>query len=120
MKTHHDASSGERTGAAFARALRRLLRQERRVIAWLVSMGWSSTIAKCVVRAVELVVLCAVLYAASWLALLLAFVLAAAWLARSVGDEDNDAPEWRNGVMGFGMYARDGHRIDPHDVEDEE
>jgi hypothetical protein len=116
---HRNAGSAERTGATLGRALRKLLRRERRLIAWLASKGWGVTVATSAVRIAEFAVLCVLFYAAVWLALLLMFAVAAAWLARNSDDEDDDLPEWRNGVMGFGLYARDGCRIDPHDVEDE-
>lgn len=120
MKTHYHASDAERAGAVLGRASRKLCHQERRLTTWFTSRGWSARAVTFLVRAVELVALGALLYTAFWLALLLLFALIAAWTVSSSDCQDDDTAEWRNGVMGFGLYVRDGSRIDPHDVEDEE
>jgi hypothetical protein len=91
------------------------------VIAWLLSAGWSSTIAKCVVRAVEFVALAGVAYAAGWFVLLVLFALIAAYVGRRVEWESDDhpQPEWRSGSAGHGLYTYDEHRIDPHVYDDD-
>jgi hypothetical protein len=58
------------------------------------------------------------LYAAFWLALM---IVAAAVAARAARDMEHDEaqPEWRDGMLGFGLYHPDGSRIDPHDPDEE-
>lgn len=68
--------------------------------------------------AAKLIVLAALFYFFFWVALIIAIALAVAGLAqRADFSEDEDKPEWRDGVFGFGLYHRDGTRIDPHDPD---
>ena len=117
MKTHHDANTAERTGAAVARGCRRLRQQERKLIAWFTSKGWNTRAVTLFVRAVELVTLGVLLYAAFWLALLLLFALAVAWTVLNTGWQDDKQPEIRDGHSGIGLYDKDDWRIDMGDPE---
>ncbi len=121
MKAHTQSSStAGQAGAAIGRAWRRWLRQEHRVIGWLVSKGLSATVARPLLCMMILAILGLLLHMVSWLALLLAFAVVVAWIA---GDADSDVedhqPEWRNGISGFGLYNEDGYRVDPHNFDDE-
>lgn len=111
----------ERLGHRFGLGWRTCARGERKVIAWLVSRGFSSVRASVLLWSVKLVVWALLLYAAFWLALLVAFVVVIAWVARNtgLGDEEQALTEWRYGPSGYGLYTSDGYRIDPHDPEDE-
>src|SRR5258708_1784776 len=113
-------STAERTGAVIGRAWRRWLRQEHRLIGWLVSKGLPATTAKTLLWIVTLAALAVLLYVALWLTLLLAFAFSVACAARNADwDEEDHQPEWRNGVSGFGLYTTDGYRIDPHNSDDD-
>ena len=77
--------------------------------------------ATAVLWVVKLAVLGALLYSAFWLALLLAFAAIAAWMVRNAdADEssDDDEPQWRNGLDGYGLY-RGEVRIDGGSADDE-
>lgn len=86
------SSTAERFGRRLGRAWRAYLSRERRVVAWLVSVGAPSAAATALVWAVKLAVLGVLLYVAFWLALMLLFAVAAAWAAGRDGATEED--EW--------------------------
>ncbi|OWJ93167.1 hypothetical protein B6S59_17170 [Pseudomonas sp. A46] len=118
MKPSAQTSFAERTGLILGRLWRGCVRQERKVNGWLVERGVPAGGATALLWVAKLVVLGVLLYSAFWLALFLIFALVAAWTARNVNWEE-EQPEWRNGVYGFGLYHPDGSRIDPYDPDDE-
>lgn len=81
MNTTTRSSTAERFGHKLGRTWRAYLHYERRVVAWLISVGAPSAVATALVWVVTLAVLGILLYAAFWLALLLLFAVAAAWMA---------------------------------------
>ncbi|MGQ5288517.1 DUF3742 family protein [Pectobacterium actinidiae] len=115
MNTTTRSSTAERFGRRLGRIWRAYLRRERRVVAWLVSVGAPSAAATALVWAVKLAVLGVLLYAAFWLALLLLFAVAAAWGADNTDLDDENKPEWREGHSGFGLYDKNEWR---HDIGD--
>ena len=58
------------------------------------------------------------LYAAFWLAQLFLVRTAAAWGAQDAESEVPE-PEWKQVLVGFGLYTYKGYRVDPHDPLDE-
>jgi hypothetical protein len=112
-------SIAERAGRAFGRASHAAERAEARVVDGLMRCGFSRVIAKAALWIAKLVFIGVLLYVAFWLAFLAAFAMAAAWVARNADWEEDKQPEWRNGLLGFGLYHPDGSRIDPHDPDDE-
>jgi hypothetical protein len=122
MKAQPQFNNGaEHAGAVMGRAWRCWLRQDRRLVGWLASQGLPRNIAKAVSRVIKFIVLAVLLYAITWLALLLIFAFLAAWAARNAEwNEEEDQPEWRQGLAGYGLYTSGGYRIDPHDPEDEQ
>jgi hypothetical protein len=96
MKAHMQSSStAEHAGAVIGRAWLRWLRQEHRLIGWLVSKGLPATAAKTLLWIVKLLGLAVLLYAALWLALLILFVVGT-WVARNA-NVDDEAAEWAIG-----------------------
>jgi hypothetical protein len=117
MKPTARITFAERTG----RTWRGFLRRERNACAWLMAQGMNAGLAKGMLWLVRLALLAALLYGAFWVALLLAFAFAGAWVARNADwDEETSQDEWEYGPAGYGLYTPDGHRIDPHDPQDEE
>src|SRR5216683_6933688 len=95
MKAHMPSSrTAEHAGAVIGRAWRKWLRQEHRLIGWLISQGLSATAAKALLWIVKLVAFGVLLYEAFWLALLVVFAVAAAGVARYAGEKDDLA--WRD------------------------
>lgn len=93
MDTTTRSSTAERFCRRLGRSWRAYKRQERRVVAWLVSVGAPSGVATALVWVVKLAVLGVLLYVAFWLALLLLFVVGAAWAAgRGEGQEEDEWP----------------------------
>lgn len=117
MTAHYRASDAERAGAALGRACRKLRQQERRLIMWLASRGWSARAITFLVRALQLTVFGVLLFTAFWVALLLLFVLIAAWTVRNTDWDDDRQPELRDGHSGVGLYDKDDWRIDMGDPE---
>jgi hypothetical protein len=97
------SNAAEHAGAAIGRTWWRWLRQERRLIDWLVSKGLPARTAKMLLWIVKLVAFGALLYAVFWLALLIALAIVATWSARNVPHSEK-AGEWRNGPDGYGYY----------------
>ena len=117
----HKGRSTHRLGRRAGLAWRGYLRREQRVAGWLVTRGVPAGAATAVLWVVTLAVLGALLYSAFWLALLLAFAAIAAWMVRNAdADEssDDDEPQWRNGLDGYGLY-RGEVRIDGGSADDE-
>lgn len=118
--THHGHWS-HRLGRGVGRAWRGYLRREQRVAGWLVTHGMPGGAATAVLWIVKLAVLGVLLYSAFWLTLLFAFVILAFWVVRkgdADGSSDDDEPQWRNGLDGYGLY-RGEVRIDGGSADDE-
>lgn len=118
MKTTARTTAAERIGRGLGCAWLVIRRQEVRMVQYMVRQGLSPGVATLILWAVKLLALGVMLYAAFWVALLLIFLVAAAWVARHHNWEDEEKPEWRNGLSGFGLY-RGGIRIDPGGSDDE-
>ena len=121
MKTSAQTTFAENAGRILGRIWRICMRLDRRANGWLMAQGFAPGVAKAVLLVVKLIVLGLLLYTAFWLALLLTLALAAARAGRNVDWASDDATqnEWRHGPAGYGLYTFDGHRIDPHDPDDE-
>lgn len=117
MKPAARTSSAERMGQTLGRLWRGCLRHERTVNSWLVAQGLPAGVAKVVSLLIKLVALGVLLYVAFWLALLLVFAVVAASVAGGKSP-DEDEPEWRMGVSGYGLYRGDT-RIDPGNPDDD-
>lgn len=104
----------ERTGSALGSLWRAVIRSEVRLHRWMASRGVPSTLANSAVLLAKVTILAVLLYVAFWLAVLLvcAIVLARAFRHADLSPE-TDEPEWRTGMLGFGLYDKDGFRIDP-------
>ena len=117
MKPSPQTSFAERLGQMLGRMWRACLRQERKGNGWLVAQGLPVGVAKAVLLVIKLVALGALLYVAFWLALLLVFAAVVAWVAGGKSS-DEDEPEWRMGLSGYGLYRGDT-RIDPGSPDDD-
>ncbi|WP_152245663.1 DUF3742 family protein [Xanthomonas sp. LMG 12462] len=110
-----------RAGRAAARAWLWLLGQDRRFNLWLIARGTPQGGAIILAWGLRLAVFAALFYVAAWIAALVLMLAAGCWLAAnasgSLGEED-EPPQWRNGLLGFGLYDKDGARIDPYDPND--
>jgi len=120
MNTTTRIRTAERFGRWLGRGWCGYVRGERRVSAWLVAEGVPVSVATALVWAVKLAVLGMLLYVAFWVALLALFMVGAGWAANNSDQDDEDYPwaqedELRHGDAGFGLYASNGQRIDPHD-----
>lgn len=79
-------------------------------------IGRTPVAARVLLWAVGLAILIALLLVTFWLALVVLCVLIAVKLLPHIGQSsDPDDPEWRQGLLGFGLYDHKGFRIDPHD-----
>ncbi|HEE4993116.1 TPA: DUF3742 family protein [Klebsiella pneumoniae] len=92
MNTTARSSTAERFGRKLGRTWRAYLHCERRVVAWLISVGAPKGVATFLVWAVKLAVLGVFFYVAVWLALLLLFAVAVAWSAGRGDTSEED--EW--------------------------
>jgi hypothetical protein len=118
MKTLALPFFAERIGRALGRTWRGFMRLEQKATGWLVTQGMNATLATGILWVLRIALLAILLYGAFWVALLLAFAYTGAWMARNA-DFDEPQPEWRIGMLGFGLYHPDGSRIDPHDPDEE-
>ncbi|KVW44757.1 DUF3742 family protein [Burkholderia ubonensis] len=119
MNTSTHITVAERLGRALGCVWRAYKRWEARAVQWMVGKGMSGGNAIAVLWAVKLLVLGVLLYVAFWLALLVVFAIVAAWLAQYADDTpDEERPQWRNGLSGYGLYRGDT-RIDPGSQDDE-
>lgn len=115
MTTSTRMSGAERAGRKLGQLWHRLVQCDRQATRWLIQAGVPVPLVTALAWGMKLAVLALALYVAFWLALLLVFAFAGAWLLRQPGwdiDEDEDKPQWRDGLDGYGLYRR-GRRIDP-------
>ncbi|MDA8520466.1 DUF3742 family protein [Acidovorax sp. NCPPB 4044] len=113
-----NASLSRRAGRATARAWRWLLFRNKQFTERLIAAGAPAGLAKGVSACVLLLVVGVLLYAAFWFAaavLILALGFGFAANAADALEEEDEPPQWRNGLLGFGLYDKDGVRIDPYD-----
>lgn len=94
--------------------------RERQVTRCLVAKGMPASLILAGLWAIKLLVLSVLLYGAFWLGLILAFAAAAAWAGsqKSICVAEDEVPQWRMGLSGYGLY-RGGVRIDPGDQDDD-
>jgi hypothetical protein len=116
MKPSAQTSFAERLGQVLGRMWRAYMRQERKVSGWLVAQGLPASLAKATLVVVKLVAIGVLLYVAFWLALLIVFAVVTASIAGGKSF-DEDEPEWRMGLSGYGLYRGDT-RIDPGSPDD--
>jgi hypothetical protein len=115
------SSRAENVGKRLGRMWLRLVRREKHVVSWLVGQGLSTSMAQATIWVVRLVFLAAVFYVSVMLAVLVAaFLIVAMAVSHADLSVDEDRAEWRDGLLGFGLYNRDGFRIDPHDPNEEQ
>lgn len=118
MKPSTQTTFAERTGRTLGRMWRGLARLDRQACRWLAARGLQLALAKALLWVIKLAVLGMLLYAAFWLALVLLFAVVSAWGARNTAFDDDQEPEWRMGLSGYGLYRGDT-RIDPGSPEDD-
>lgn len=117
--TPQTASRAERLGRRLARMLKSLLRQEVRFTRWLEAQGMPRWLAMGLLWLLKIALVVVVGFALFWLALILAIAFVAVRiLGKADLDPDPYALGWRQGLHGFGLYDRVGHRVDPYDPND--
>ncbi len=120
MSTKTHISNGERLGRWLGGMWRGYVQGEHHAVGALVARGWSAGLAKTLPWIVKLGVLAILLYVAFWVAFVLALAVMCLWMvAHADLEQDDPQPEWRDGLLGFGLYHPDGSRIDPHDPDEE-
>lgn len=112
-------SKAERFGHWLGRGWRGYMRGERRVSGWLVSQGLPAPVTAALVWVVKLAVLATLFYTAFWLAILLMFVVIASWTSNKTSSDEDEGPEWRVGLSGYGLYRGDT-RVDLGDPGEED
>ena len=83
---------------------------------WLVAHGLTAGGAIALLWITKLVVLGLLLYAAFWMVLVLLFAVVAASVVGG-NSSNEDEPEWRMGLSGYGLYRGDT-RVDPGSADD--
>ncbi|MGE6191062.1 DUF3742 family protein [Stutzerimonas stutzeri] len=116
MKPSAQHSFAERLGQVFGRMRRGCLRQEREINGWLVEHGLPAGGATALLWIIKLAVLGVLLYVAFWMVLVLLFVVVAASVVGG-NSSNEDEPEWRMGLSGYGLYRGDT-RVDPGSADD--
>ncbi|WP_397458514.1 DUF3742 family protein [Pseudomonas asplenii] len=121
MTCYPKTSKAERVGHWLGKAYRALLRHEWRMRLWLVVHGLPATAAAVIAWSIRLIFLALLV---SFSLLLLAVLVVMLFLiGRGVALSDLSYPvpetQWRDGHSGYGLYSRDGYRIDPHVFEDD-
>jgi hypothetical protein len=120
MKTFTHGTVAESIGRTLGHAWMAYKRREGRVLRWMVGNGLSAGSANVALWTVKLLVLGVLLYVAFWAVLLLMLAVVAVWSVRFFNwNEEEQPPEWRDGLLGFGLYDKDGFRIDPHDPDEQ-
>lgn len=110
----------DRLGRGAGGAWRFYVRREAGLLIWLNRLGLSLGLAKGFLWFVKLIALGALLYAAFWVALVLLCIIVAARGVMELEPEldEEEQPQWRNGLSGYGLY-RGGTRIDLGSTDDD-
>ncbi|ATN36786.1 hypothetical protein ACO34A_23680 (plasmid) [Rhizobium sp. ACO-34A] len=103
---------GYRLGRTARRAVRSYLRHERTTADWLAVQGVPAVLTTPLLWGIKLAVAGSLLYIAFWLAMLVVFAIAVVLVAPNIDWDDDQQPEWRMGLAGYGLY-RGEIRIDP-------
>lgn len=85
-------TKAEQIGQRFGRGWRRLVREEARVMRWMVGLGMPRLTADSTLWIVKLALFATLLYAAFWIAVVLGIVLIAATVAQHADQEER--PHW--------------------------
>lgn len=124
MPTIFHAGRAETAGRWLGTVCRRLARQEGRLREWLVARGMSGESAAAVIWALSLMLAAFIAYFSVLLALVLLGLAGALLLIAASGGSravitpiHEEELEWRDGLLGFGAYNKDGVRVDPHDPD---
>lgn len=117
MNTKTRISNAERFGLWLGHCWLSYVGSERSAVRWMASWGIPGAVAAALLWVVRLTVLALLLYVAFWLVLLLVLLMLVAH-GYKAGDLAEPEAEWRDGHVGFGLYTKDEHRIDPHDPND--
>ena len=120
MSRYPKISKAERVGRWLGRVYRGLMRQEHRLRLWLIGLGLPATGAKVFAWSVRMLIVVSLLcFSITLTALFVGLVLIGRGVARSDLSYRTPDLEWRDGCSGFGLYTRDGCRIDPYVSEDD-
>lgn len=114
MGRYSPIGRAEKAGRRIGGAVRRLTLRNGTAT----RLGHLPIVARVVLWTVSLVTVALLVVIAFWFALLVGALLAiAAVFARVSGSGGQSQPEWRQGLLGFGLYDDKGFRIDPHDPD---
>jgi hypothetical protein len=106
METHLTYRLGHSAGRAWHHL-------DRHAANALTAAGLPAGTAKALLWGIKLIVLGALLYVAFWLAIVGIGIAVAVWNGKHpLYDDGKPEYEWRHDHMGFGLYTRDGWRID--------
>ena len=122
MKKNSSVSFSRKAGRVFGRAKHGWIQQEKSLITWAAKQGAPVAVVEGLLWVVKFVVLAALLYGAFWITVMVGLIAVAIWgyWSSDWDQTDEDEPEWRNGDVGYGLYTREGHRIDLHIREDDD
>lgn len=119
MSTKTRIGNGERLGHWLGGMWRTYARGEKRVTGMLVAHGWSTGLAKTLLRAAKLALLVVLFYVAFWVVVVLVLAVMCLWMIVHADLEpDEDQPEWREGHSGWGLYDKSEWRHDPGGPDD--
>jgi hypothetical protein len=109
----------EHAGARLGRVWRALRTREKQLIRWLVVRGCPAAVAYSLIWIIRFAIFGLMLYTSVIVALIvLAALIIGNLVSRASLSNRYEEPEWRYGLLGFGLYERDGTRVDPHDPND--
>ena len=116
MNSQTRISRMERAGAWLGHLWRALCKRERLFIRWLIDTGCPAAAAYSLMWMIRLAILGFLFYTSMIIALIVvAALIAGKIVPRADSSSGSPEPEWRYGLLGFGLYDRDGTRVDPHD-----
>ena len=120
MNSYAENSKAASAGTWLGHAWLRILRREKQFAAFLAQKGVPTTLARASIWIINLSALALTLYYFLPIGLVVAgLLLVAQGLSLSdISVHDKKKAQWRDGLLGFGLYTHDGFRIDPHDPND--
>lgn len=120
MGQDRQATTSMRLGERLGRVCRGYLSLERRMLNRSNEMGVPSWLAQPLCWIFKLCLIGIFLYLTFWIAVIVILVALITWrLLRGGYGQLENRPEWRDGLLGYGLYDETGARVDPYDPDEQ-
>lgn len=120
MGQERQNTRSRRLGAWLGRVFRGYLSYESRVVGRSQAADVPVWLTKALLWTIKLCLLGVFLYLAFWVAVIAILSVLGVWrISRSDLERYENRLEWRDGLLGYGLYDETGTRVDPYDPDEQ-